>query len=28
VRTLQELDLSVDIQAKARTRIIKHLKSA
>lgn len=28
VRTLQDLNLDIDTQAKARTRIIKHLKSA
>jgi len=28
VRTLQDLDLDIDTQAKARTRIIKHLKAA
>jgi hypothetical protein len=28
IRTLQELDLPVDMQAQARSRIIKHLKSS
>lgn len=28
VRTLQELDLPIDVQAAARTRIIRHLKSS
>lgn len=28
VRTLQELDMPVDLQATARTRIVKHLRSS